>query len=343
MATGIDFNASLSNGLVSGNNTDEINAMFGAQAAPTIAGYQSQAATALQQAALVGPNEQLQAGNLQSQAGYSMADSLLNEQGLALQGQGISSQAGTLAQQQAIVQQENPLNQQLLANTTAGAASAGKYITQEEQLAAQQYGVTQQGLGLQQKNLNYQLPLAEQAAAGQAAAQGATNTVGARQAQGTLKEQYGYQTGMLTNQGKQAALSEQGTQQGLQQQGAQNALTQQSDFIQQQLGQLGQQSQAIGYGGQQAQYANQLAQLGVQSQQQGLSAQQAQSQLGFGLGQLGIQSASDLAGFYGQAEQADAGAAAAQTAAIGQAGAATGFGAQAAISSFNPNAINGPK
>jgi hypothetical protein len=337
------FTTGIGNALVSGNNLDAINGMYAAQAAPSIAGYQAQAATALQNAGLVQPEMQLQAANDQSQAGYSLAGSLLAEQGIGLQQAGIAGQAGTLAQQQAIVQQENPLNSQLLANTSAGAALAGQYIGQQEQTSAQQYQEQMGAFGLQQGNLDYQLPVAQQTASGQAAAAGASNTVGAQRTQQGLQQQYGYNTGMLQNQEKQAGTQQFAAQQGYQEQAGQNALTQQSDYIQQQLGQLGQQSQAVGYQGQESQYQNQIDQLGISAKEQGLSAQQAQSQLGYQLSQLGIQGASDLNNFYGQAATADAGAASAYTAAIGQAGAATGFGAQQAISSFNPAVVGNQK
>lgn len=56
----------------------------------------------------------------------------------------------------------------------------------------------------------------------------------------------------------------------------------------QQLAQLGQQSEQVGFGGQEEQIANARSQLGLAAQGQGLSAQQATNQLGFGLQQLGV-------------------------------------------------------
>ena len=318
----------IGNDLVSSNPAYQLAGGYLAGQGQGIAQQGNAAATALQNAGTVIPGMQEQAANLGLNAGYAEAGDLLSMQGIGLQEQGIAGQMGTAAQQQAITEQENPLNGQLLANTSAGAVSAGKYIGQEEQTSAQGYQEQMAALGLQQGNLNYQLPLAQQASAGQAAASGASNTVGQRNAQGTLEQQYQYNSGMLQNQGQQDTTQQLAAQQGYQQQGAQNALTQSSDYIQQQLGQLGQQSEEVGYQGQQGQYANQIAQLGLQSQQQGINVQQAQSSLAYGLGQLGIGAGQDINQYFSQAAGAEGQQQQLLGAAAANAGAATGVGAQ---------------
>jgi hypothetical protein len=138
---------------------------------------------------------------------------------------------------------------------------------------------------------------------GQQAASGTTETAGGREALANLAQQSG-PTGF----------------------------SEQSLYLQQQLAQLGQGAEQAGYGGTQAQLANQQQQLTLAAQQNGVSVQQLQSQLQYGLAQLGITGESQqnslitqaLSGQSGQAS--DVGAALSQAALIGGLSPATGVG-----------------
>jgi hypothetical protein len=154
-------------------------------------------------------------------------------------------------------QYQNSLGQQALSAQGLGLESG--YLGQQQGFAQQQYGLTQGsggvgggGLEAQLANLQYQYPLAQQAQEGQAAASGATNTVGNRNALGNLAEQQTYNLGQIHNQMGQANL-------GLEQQLA-----------------------SLGYQG---------GQLGLQQQSLGLSTQALQQGYGADTAQAGIQGA----------------------------------------------------
>ena len=178
-----------------------------------------------------------------------------------------------------------------------------------------------QGIGLQSQGLSSQM--------GTAAAQ-----------QGIEQSQFGVQQTQFPEQLQQAALQNANALRGLSDQGAISGTLgtqgygrsvatqgaeygwQQADiFRNQQLSQLAQQSEQVGYGGQQEQLANQMSQLGVAAQGQGLSATQAQAQLGFGLQQLGYQGQDSLMQYLNQVATAEG----------GQAQQLAGIGSQAAL------------
>lgn len=175
----------------------------------------------------------------------------------------------------------------------------------------------------------------------------ATQMGTAAQQQGIEQAEYGVQQGQYPEQMQQAALQNALAVAGMQDQGAiggtlntqgykrQQAAQgaeygwQQADiFRNQQLAQLGQQSEQVGFGGQQAGYANQMQQLGLAAKSQGLNAQQAYEQLGFGLNQLGISSSPEQ--YLSAIQQAQGGAAQTMQAALSQAalygGLPAGFG-----------------
>jgi hypothetical protein len=172
--------------------------------------------------------------------------------------------------QTALMQQGTGYSQALLGNQMAGNTVSQQMLGSQIQTAAGQQGVEQQQYGLQQgtggvggggyaaqlANLQYQYPLQQQAQESQAAAQGSVNTVGQKEAMGTLAEQQQFNVGNLQNQQQQAA--------------------------------LGQQSEQIGYGGQQAQFAGQGQQLALAAQALGINSQQLQNQLAQGLAGLGM-------------------------------------------------------
>ncbi len=200
------------------------------------------------------------------------------------------------------------LNEQGIGLQSQGLAQQMGTAAQQQAIETQQYGGQQgliqeqeKGTALAQANLAYQLPIATEAQIGGAAATGALNTQGDKQKQAGIQQQYQYNQGV---QGVQA----------------------QSEFIQSQLGQLGQQSEQVGYQGQQAQMANQQQQLAIAAKQAGIPVQQAESQLQYGLGQLGISGADSLNTAMGQAAQAQSGEASGYGAVLAQAGATTGLG-----------------
>ena len=148
----------------------------------------------------------------------------------------------------------------------------------------------QEGTGLQSQGLAQQ--------ASTAAAQ-----------QGTEEAEYGVQGTQFPEQQAEAALANQNAVIGNRDAAAIGGFTnttstkrtaatqaqeyqwQQADIYRSQaLAALGQQSEEQGFSGQESQFANERQQLELAAQGEGLSAQQAQSQLGFGLQQLGVNS-----------------------------------------------------
>ena len=182
-----------------------------------------------------------------------------------------------------------------------GLGLQGQALGSQAQTAAAQQGIEQSQYGINQTQYPEQLQ--------EAALQNANAVRGAQDAAavgGTLNT-----TGYQRQQGTQAA---------------QYAWQQADIYRQQQLSQLAQQGQQVGYGGQQEQIANQMQQLAIQGKQQGLTAQQAQDQMNFGLQQLGYQG-QDAALQYAQQVATAQGGAAATVAGVGaQAGLIGGMG-----------------
>jgi hypothetical protein len=153
-----------------------------------------------------------------------------------------------------------------LANALLGQEGLGlqsQGLASQASTAAKQQGVEEAQYGVQ--STQYPEQQAEAALANQnavisnrdsAAIGGTTDTTSAKRTASTQAAQYGWQQADI--------------------------------YRNQQLAQLGQQSEEQGYGGQEEQFANQRQQLALAAQGEGLTAQQAQSQLGFGLQQLGV-------------------------------------------------------
>lgn len=209
-------------------------------------------ATSLSQTLLSQIGPELAAGN--SAIGSAGLTSQLAPYLAALQ-QGYSTQ-----------QYQNSLGQQALSGQ--GLALEQGYLGQQQGFAQQQYGLTQGtggvgggGLEAQLANLQYQYPLAQQQQEGQAAASGATNTVGNRNAMGNLAEQQQYNLGNIHNQMGQANLG----------------LEQQLASLGYQGGQLGLQQQSLGLSTQALQqgYAADTAQSGIQNALTGAQDQSA--------------------------------------------------------------------
>lgn len=346
------------------------------QAAPGIAAGQLGEASALESAGLTPGEIASGAANLTSNAGYAYDQALGNFESIGLQGQSLGTQIGTAAQQQGIEksQYQNQLQQLGLTQSGIGyqqqylgtqqsqsdqgfalqgqsLASQQGYLGTESQQSAQGNVLAQAQIANQQQELAYQTPLALQAQSGQAAASGASNTVGNKNALGTIQEQantQGTQLGLESQQANlaqaqaQAGFTQQGTQLGLQQQentlsqqeadagfteqGQQLGIQAQQNSLATQLAGLGQQSEVAGYHGQQAQYANAQQQLALGAQQAGIPAQQATSQLQYGLGQLGLQY--DPTSFLTQAATSEGSTANAYSAALSAASVAGGLSPQ---------------
>lgn len=250
------------------------------------------------------------AGYLGGEAAPGIAQQGLTEATALAQGDVTGAQVGlgaaNLANQTGYSFADALLNEQGIGLQSQGLAQQAGTAAEQQAIEQQQYGGQQAQLGLQEKgtalqqaNLAYQLPINTEAQVGGAAASGALNTQGDKQKQASVQQQYQYNQGEL-------------------------GLTAQNQYIQGQLNQLGQRSEQAGYQGQEANLANQQQQLSLAAQQQGISAQQAQSQLAYGLGQLGIQA--DPTSVMAQAAGAQSGQASGYGAILAQAGATTGLG-----------------
>ncbi len=206
--------------------------------------------------------------------------------GLAVQGQSDISNAGYGLASDLLGYQGTQLSSQQLAEQ-AGTQAAQQGIEQGQYgLQSQQYPEQQAEAALSYKNQ-------QQGLQGSLAASGTLNTQGSKEQQGTAAQEYAWQQADI--------------------------------FRNQQLAQLGQASEQVGYGGQQEQIANAQAQLALTAQQQGLDVQQVVPQLGFALQQLGINAQPQQ--LLAQAMNAQGGQAQAAQAVLSQAGVATGMGA----------------
>jgi hypothetical protein len=298
--------------------------------APTIAQYSQSGAAAQAGLAELPASLNLQGAEL-GQTTALQQSQIANQ----LAGTGISS-AGA-AEQYGVSTQENQLsqlqNQQQLANTQKSLGLEQTLLGTQEGVAGGIEGLTQQELQTQQGQLNYNLPLQLQQQAGAAAAGGATNTVGNRNALATLGEQYGVASAGLKNQAGQAALNYQGQQAGFAEQGGQYAL--QGTEAQQQAANtatgigLTQAGQTYAEGTTQAQLANTAQSLGI-------SQEQLSQQLTSGLSQIGISGQQSQDQLLAQAATAQAGQSQGLGAVLSNVGALTGAGPQAFTGAF-PN------
>jgi hypothetical protein len=253
---------------------------------------------------IANPNWQNQiAGYLQGQAGQGIA-------GAGLQGALASQQLGMVGPQTQLSTAEAQ-NQggYSLANALLGYQGTqlqSQGLAQQASTAAGQQGIEESQFGVQQTQYPEQLQQAALANANatrgitdQGAISGTLNTTGQARQQATQAASYGWQQADI--------------------------------FRNQQLSQLGQQSEQLGFAGQESGIANQQQQLALAAKGQGLSAQQAQDQLAFGLQQLGISAQGDVLGFMQQGAQAQGSEAQQYAAALSQAGMIGGLGPN-----FNP-------
>lgn len=302
--------------------------------APSIAQYGQANAAAQAGIAELPSSLGLQGAQLQQTTGLSEALLGTERAGTGLQEQNVAQQYGIGTQQSALSQLENTQQYQ---NTAGTLGLEQALLGTQSGLAGQEQGLAQQAFGIQQGQLNYNLPLQEQAAAGQAAASGASNTVGAKNAQNTLQEQYGVSTGLLQNQAQQSALQYQGQQAGFAEQAGEYGI---QGTAAQQSYQNTAQNLALTQQGATLSEQNQLAQLAQTAAGQGISQQQLQAQLASGLTQIGISGEQQQNQFLQQAAQAQAGQAQGLGAILSNVGATTGLGASAFTGSF-PNLYGG--
>lgn len=288
--------------LSSKDNASAISGYIYGQAAPGIAAGQLTEAQALEQAGLTPGAIQEGAANIETNTGYEFANALGQEQTIGLQASSLGTSIGTAAKQQTTEAQQYQNQLASLGLTQQATASQQGYLGTEESQSAQGYQLQQAQVANEQQQLAYQTPLQIQAQQGQAAAAGASNTVGNKNAQGLITENAATQQQAYALQGQQNTVAQQQAQAGFQQQGAQLGFTQQQNALAQQAAGLTQQGELQGYQGQQEQYANSLAQLKLGAKQAGIPAQQAYSQMEYGLSQLGI--SNDPTSFLGQAANA---------------------------------------
>jgi hypothetical protein len=321
-------------------------AQYGQQLAGAEAGILGLPSALNTQASQLTQSTNLQGAQIQNQlAGNQLqSQNVTNEYLTAAAQQGSEVSAYGVSQQLLGLQGKEA--QQAYGITQGQLAAQNQLLGTQEQVAGGQYGVTQAQLASQQANLNYQLPLAQQAQYGQNAASGSTNTVGAQNAQGTLQQQYGYNTAQLGFQGQQAALGYQGQQAQFTEQAAMNALagTQAQQTLQNTQSQVGLESQQAAYQQQGEVWGYQGAQAGLQNQQQqlantaaglGISEQQLQAQLASGMNQIGVQGMATQDQLLQQASQAAAGETQGLGAVMSNVGALTGLGPQAFTQSYS--------
>lgn len=289
-------------GRQSGNDASGISSYIYGQAAPGIAAGQLTEAQALEQAGMTPRAIQEGAANIEANTGYAFANAIGQEQTLGLQASSLGTSIGTAAKQQSTEAQQYQNQLAQLGLSGQELTSQQGYLGTEQSQSAQQYQLQQAQVANEQQQLAYQTPLQEQAQQGQAAASGASNTVGNKNAQGLIAENAATQQQSYALQGQENTVAQQQAQAGFTQQGAQLGYQQQSNTLQNQLAGLTQTSELQGYQGQQEQYANSLQQLQLGAKQAGIPAQQAYSQMQYGLSQLGI--SNDPTSFLTQASNA---------------------------------------
>lgn len=192
--------------------------------APQLAQSSLQAALAGNQYNLNQQQYGLTSTNLEQQAANQLAQLGISQQQLGLQGQGLQAEAGLLGTTTGLEQKEYGLQQQQYPEQLAEAAL--------------NYANNQQNLS------------------GNLAASGATNTVGAKNQQNLLSQNYQWQTADINRAQQEAALQQQGT-------------TAQQQYSA-------------------ADLARQQQNLQLVAESNGLSVQEVQQQLGYGLAQAGL-------------------------------------------------------
>jgi hypothetical protein len=194
------------------------------------------------------------------------------------------------AVQNALLQGSTNLQGAQLQNQAAGNVLQQQNVAQQLGIAGGQNQLAQQLAGIQQGQLNYNLPIAQAQARAQGAISGTLGTQGYQQKYGQIGEQYQVSSAELANQ-----LA----------------------------------GQNLSYQGQQLSSANQIAQLQNTAKSLGISEQQLQNQLSAGTFQIAQQTGQQQDTLMQQATQALAGQAQGQGALLSNIGAITGLGPQA--------------
>jgi hypothetical protein len=207
-------------------------------------------------------------------AGYGLQGAVADQQ-LALSPYTLAVQEQNLTSSTGYDFANDLLGYQGLGLQSQGLAAQAGAQGQQQGLEQAGFAVTQQKYGQEQQQAALEEQQRQLGLQSQAAGAGTLGTKGSKTAQTTAGQEYAWQSATI--------------------------------YRQQQLAQLGQQSEQIGYQTKAEQLALGQQQLSLTAQKQGLGVQQAQSQLGFGLQQLGIKSTP--ASYLSQIAQAEEGGA----------------------------------
>lgn len=145
-----------------------------------------------------------------------------------------------------------------------------------------------QGLGLQSQTLARQASIAGQTQGVEQAAYGVAQTQYPQQAQEAAQKYAMTQFGLQSQAAGAGTLGTQGSRLAQQTAAQQYSWQLATIYRNQQLAQLSQQQEQLGFQTKAGGYANAQQQLALSAKQQGLSAQELQERLAFGLSQLGI-------------------------------------------------------
>jgi hypothetical protein len=229
---------------------------IGAAGAPAFAQGGLQSAIDQQQLSLLGQEFKMGTAYQQQMAGYQLGNLGLQQQQNQLQGLGLS-------QQQALLE-GGQVGSSGWYNPNGGGLGLNKIEQQQYALGQQVYQqqATQYPEQQAEAALNYQN--STQQLQGGLGASGASNTVGGKQQQSTLTQQYGWQQQDIARAQSIAQLQNQQTQLG-----------QQGTLAQQQYSD--------------EQLSNAQKNLGIVSQQNGISQQEVYTQLQYAIDQAGLQ------------------------------------------------------
>ena len=195
-------------------------------------------------------------GQSAGQLGQYALEGAVGEQALGLSPYTLAVQEQNLTAQQGYSFADSLLGYQGLGLSSEGLASQTQTSAGQQALEQAAYGVTSQKYGQESQQAALQYATQKRQLQSHGAATGTTNTAGQATQMGVQAQEYAWQQATI--------------------------------YRQQQLAQLNQQSEELGYGTKQKQFTLGQQQLQLTAQKQGIGVQQAQEQLAFGLQQLGV-------------------------------------------------------
>ena len=195
-------------------------------------------------------------GSYAGQIGTYGLQGALGEQQLALSPQTLAVQEQNMVSGTGFNFANALLGYQGLGLQSQGLATQAATAAGQQGLEQAGFAITQQRFGQEQATAALQYKNKQLGLESQGAGTGTLNTTGSRTAQATASQEYAWQQATI--------------------------------YRQQQLSQLAQQSEQLGYQTKASGLAQGQQQLALNAQQQGLGVQQYASQLGFGLQQLGV-------------------------------------------------------